>query len=160
LQADNVLGRLKISNTLGDTDNDGDFDKLYAFGARSFSIWNADGSLLFDSGDKLEKFLIEKRPDLYDDDRSDDKGVEPEGVAIGQINQRTLAFIGLERVDAVVIVDVTNPASPEMIQILETGDAPEGVLFIPFHESPNGKSLLVVSSEGDGVVKIYQPDGL
>lgn len=160
LQTDEMLGRLKITNTLGDTDNDGDFDKLYAFGARSFSIWNADGSLLFDSGDKLEKFLIEKRPDLYDDDRSDDKGVEPEGVTIGQINKRTLAFVGLERVDAIVVVDVTNPASPEMIQVLETGDAPEGVLFIPFNESPNGKSLLVVSSEGDGVVKIYQPDSL
>jgi DNA-binding beta-propeller fold protein YncE len=37
-QNDNNLGRLNITTTLGDIDNDGDFDKLYAFGARSFSI--------------------------------------------------------------------------------------------------------------------------
>lgn len=161
LQADEVIGRLKITNTMGDADGDGDFEKLYTFGARSFSIWNpSSGDLVFDSGDKLEKFLIEKRPDLYDDGRSDDKGAEPEGVAIGRVNGRTLAFVGLERVDAVVIIDVTNPSNPEMLQILETGDAPEGILFIPHDESPNGKSMLVVSSEGDGVVKVYQPDGL
>jgi DNA-binding beta-propeller fold protein YncE len=161
LQADEVIGRLKITNTLGDIDNDGDFDRLYAFGTRSFSIWNAStGQLVFDSGDKLEKFLIQERPDLYDDDRSDDKGVEPEGVTIGKINGRTLAFVGLERADAVVVVNIDNPSSPEMLQVVETGDAPEGVLFIPYDHSPHSKSLLVVSSEGDGVVKIFEPDGL
>jgi hypothetical protein len=116
--------------------------------------------LVFDSGDKLEKFLIEERPDLYDDDRSDDKGVEPEGVTIGKINGRTLAFVGLERVDAVVVINIDDPSSPEMLQVVETGDAPEGVLFIPYDDSPNSKSLLVVSSEGDGVVKVFEPGGL
>jgi hypothetical protein len=32
---------------------------------------------------------------------------------------------------------------------------PEGVLFVNASESPNGKSLLIISSEVDGVVKIY-----
>jgi hypothetical protein len=161
LQADEVIGRLKITNTMGDIDHDGDFDKLYTFGTRSFSIWNAaSGRLVFDSGDKLEKFLIQERPDLYDDDRSDDKGVEPEGVTIGKINGRTLAFVGLERVDAVIVVDIDDPYNPELLQVIKTGDAPEGIMFIPHNEGPGGKSLLVVSSEGDGVVTVFQPDGL
>jgi DNA-binding beta-propeller fold protein YncE len=161
LQADEVIGRLKITNTLGDIDGDDDYDKLYTFGTRSFTIWNpTTGDLIFDSGDKLEKFLNAQRPDLYDDGRNDDKGVEPEGVAIGTVNGRVLAFVGLERADAIVVVDVTNPSAPEMLQVIETGDAPEGVLFIPYNESPNGKSMLVVSSEGNGVVKVYQPDSL
>jgi hypothetical protein len=57
-----------------------------------------------------------------------------------------------------MIYDITNITSPTLVQVLHTGDAPEGVLFIPANESPNGKSLLVVSSEGDGKVKVFQPD--
>lgn len=158
LRKDKAIGRLKITNTLGDTDGDGDFDELYSFGARSFSIWNGyTGELVFDSGNKLEKFLLQEMPSLYDDGRSDDKGVEPESATVAQMGRYTVAFIGLERADAVVVVNVTNPRAPEFLQVIKTGDAPEGLLFIPAHESPNGKSLLVVSSEGDGRVKVYQP---
>src|SRR5690606_5366377 len=32
LQAENTLGRLKITNRMGDTDGDGDYDELYTFG--------------------------------------------------------------------------------------------------------------------------------
>lgn len=158
LQSDASIGRLKITNTLGDKDNDGDFDVLHTFGSRSFSIWNgATGKLEFDSGNELEKFLLSQSPSLYDDGRSDDKGVEPESVTIGKMGKYTVAFIGLERADAVVLVEVSNPSAPVFLQVLHTGDAPEGVLFIPANESPNEKSILVVSSEGDGVVKVFQP---
>lgn len=161
LKADAKLGRLYITNTMGDTDGDGDYDKLYSFGARSFTIWNGNtGELVHDSGSKLEKDVIEKNAALYDDGRSDDKGVEPEGITIGKMGNRTIAFVGLERADAVAVYDITNMSSPTLVQVLQTGDAPEGVLFIPANESPNGKSLLVVSSEGDGKVKVFQPDTL
>ena len=70
-------------------------------------------------------------PLLYDDGRSDDKGAEPESVTTGKVGSRILAFFGLERADALVVVDVTNPYSPLFLQVLQTGDAPEGVLFIP-----------------------------
>jgi hypothetical protein len=46
LQSDASIGRLKITNTLGDTDGDGDFDNLHTFGARSFSIWNSQSGNL------------------------------------------------------------------------------------------------------------------
>lgn len=157
LQEDDKLGRLKVTNTMGDTDGDGDYDELYSFGARSFSIWNSfTGKLIYDSGSELEKFVLEKMPSLYDDGRSDDKGVEPEAVTVGKVGRNTIAFVGLERADALVIVDVTNPYAPKYLAVLETGDAPECVLYIPANESPNGKSLLVVSAEGDGSVRVYQ----
>lgn len=160
LQADENLGRLKITNTLGDTDGDGDYDELYSFGSRSFTIRRGDnGQIVYESGSKLEQYLLQEEPSLYDDRRSDDKGVEPESVTTGKIGGRTIAFIGLERADALVIVDVTNPSSPLFLQVLKTGDAPEGLLFIPAHESPNRKPLIVVSCEGDGSVHVFMLSG-
>jgi hypothetical protein len=157
---DEMLGRLKITNTLGDTDHDGDYDELYSFGARSFTIRNGHtGKIVYESGSQLEKFLLQEEPGLYDDRREDDKGVEPESVTVGKIGPRSIAFVGLERADAVVIVDVTNPFSPLYIDVLATGDAPEGVLFIPAHESPINKPLLVTSCEGDGTVQVFTLSG-
>jgi hypothetical protein len=95
----------------------------------------------------------------YDDTRSDDKGVEAESVATGKIGPRTLAFVGLERADALIVLDVTNPYAPIFLQVLATGDAPEGVLFIPASESPNRRSLVVASCEGDGTVNVFQLSG-
>lgn len=150
------MGRLNITTTLGDTDNDNDFDILYSFGARSFSVWNGNsGSLVFDSKNELEQKVI--AAGIYDDSRSDDKGAEPEGITIGQIGGKKIAFVGMERADAVAIYDVTNPLTPIFLQLVKCGDAPEGVLFVPATSSPIQKSLLIVSSENDGVIKVYRP---
>ena len=159
IQDDDKLGKLKITNTLGDVDGDGDYDELYSFGTRSFTIRNgSSGKIVYESGKKLEEFLLEQEFSLYDDSRSDDKGTEPESVTTGKIGPRTLAFVALERADALVIVDVTHPSSPIYLQVLHTGDAPEGVLFIPKHESPINKSLVVTSCEGDGTVQVFSFD--
>jgi hypothetical protein len=149
------MGRLNHTITLGNTDADPDFEAIYSLGARSFSVWNGnDGSLVFDSKNDLEQRCI--TAGIYDDSRSDDKGVEPEGIALGQVGGRKIAFVGMERSDAVGIYDVSNPTSPVFLQLVKCGDAPEGVLFIPAANSPIQKSLLIVSSENDGVVKVYR----
>lgn len=155
LQTQDQLGRLEVTTTLGDTDGDGAYEALYSYGARSFSIWNGlTGEQVYDSGNELTELIV--AAGLYDDGRSDAKGVEPEGVVLGTVDHRTIAFVGLERVDAVVVYDITNPYRPQFLQILESGDAPEGLVFVPARESPNGKSLFIVSSEGDGTVKVFQ----
>jgi len=155
LQLPANLGRLRVTNTLGDTDNDGDFDVLYGFGGRGFSIYNAaNGQLVHESGKGLEQEVI--NANIYDDDRSDDKGVETEGVTVGWMNNKPVAFLALERVDAIAVYDVSDPAKPVFLQIIKTGDAPEGILFISADKSPNAKSLLISSNEGDGTVKFYQ----
>lgn len=157
LQKDNQIGRLNVTRTLGDNNNDGLFEALYSFGARSFSVWNGlNGELVYDSKNELDMRV--QAAGYYDDARSDDKSIEPEGIAIGKIGDRHIAFIGMERVDAVAVYDVSDPRAPRFLQLLKTGDAPEGVLFVSAENSPTKKSLLIVSSEEDGVLKIYTPN--
>ncbi|MCD8476154.1 MAG: hypothetical protein LRY40_07170 [Shewanella fodinae] len=50
-----MLGRLKVTTSMGDEDGDGDYDKLYSFGGRSFSIRDADGRMVFDSASDFER---------------------------------------------------------------------------------------------------------
>ncbi|MEM9857332.1 MAG: choice-of-anchor I family protein [Bacteroidota bacterium] len=155
LQEDENLGRLKLTITNGNFNNDEDFDEIWSYGARSFSVWNGStGELVWDSGNELE--VQANMAGIYDDGRSDDKGVEPEGAIVGYVSGIPIGFIGLERVDAVAVYDLSDPTSPEFLAILETGDAPEGLVFIDAAHSPTQKSLLVVSSEDDGTVKVYE----
>jgi len=166
LQKDASLGRLTVTSANGDTDGDGDFDQLQVFGARSFSIWDASGNLVFDSGDQIERITAAAVPSLFNsngdtgtvDSRSDNKGPEPEGVVIGVVNNRTYAFIGLERTGGVLVYDVTDPRHPSFLEYVATeGDiAPEGLAFIPANLSPNGKSLLVVTNEVSKTTSIFE----
>jgi hypothetical protein len=118
------LGRLTLSNV--DSARGG---RLVKFGARSFSIREADGTIVFDSGSQLDREAI--RLGIYDDGRSDNKGVEPEGVALLRVKGRTLAFIGLERTlkSAVAVYDVTDPKNVRYLDmIISEGDvSPEGL---------------------------------
>ena len=157
LKQDLNLGRLNVTVALGDTDGDGDLDELYSYGARSFSVWNGlNGSQVFDSKNELD--IKAHSIGVYDDARSDDKSVEPEGLAIGTVGSKKVVFVAMERADAVAIYDITSPARPVFLKIIKCGDAPEGVLFVPAKDSPTKRSLLIVSSEGDGVVKIFSPN--
>lgn len=62
LQEDDQRGRLEVSTIDGDPDGDGDFDQLFSYGACSFSIWDAFGNLVFDSGDQIEQIAAERFP--------------------------------------------------------------------------------------------------
>jgi 2',3'-cyclic-nucleotide 2'-phosphodiesterase/3'-nucleotidase/5'-nucleotidase len=176
LQQDSQLGRLRVTNTLGLNDN-GEYEALYSYGARSFSIWDTQGNLIFDSGDDFEQITAELIPDFFNsnnsennsfDTRSDDKGPEPEGIALGEINGRTYAFIGLERVGGVMVYDITRPKAPRFVEYInprdfsgeaEAGTAgplgPEGLIFISAKDSPTGIPLLVVANEVSGSATIF-----
>jgi len=168
LQLPQNLGRLNVTNQNGNTDADPLFEKLYAFGARSFSIRSAAGQLIYDSGDDFEQKTRERVPLSFNsngtsstfDSRSDDKGPEPEGVVLGKVSGRTYAFILLERTGGIMIYDVSNPFSPKFVDYVNTtavGDiAPEAAVFISEEESPNGRPLLVVPHEVSGNLAIFE----
>jgi len=113
----NGLGRLKVTTALGDADNDGIYEELYAYGARSFSIWDQNINLVFDSGDDFGKISASVLGDNFNsthsenkgDNRSDDKGGEPEAIAVGKIGDNTYGFIASERSGDLFIYDITNP---------------------------------------------------
>ncbi|MDZ4769290.1 MAG: choice-of-anchor I family protein [Chloroflexota bacterium] len=176
--AESELGKLEFSSINSDPDGDGDIDAIYAIGARSFTIWSADGELVFDSGDDFEQITAEMFPEEFNsthdengsfDDRSDNKGPEPEGVALGMVGEAMYAFIGLERIGGVMVYDITDPTAPVFVTYANNrdfaGDAaagtagdlgPEGLIFIPAASSPNGADLLVVANEISGTTTIYQ----
>ena len=166
LQKKENLGRLKTTKTLGDTDSDGDHDIIYAYGGRSFSIWKDDGTLVFDSGNAFENIISKRSPEMFNangptkiDDRSDDKGPEPEALAIGKINGRTYAFIGMERNNAIFAYDITLPSDPHMVSYImpnENHNSPEGLEFISSSDSPTGKPLLAVAYEMTGTIGLYE----
>jgi hypothetical protein len=167
LQLQENLGRLKMSNVFGDLDGDGDFDRIEGFGARSFSIWNGrTGALVFDSGDLIARRTIEIDPTRFNsegdassfDDRSDDKGTEPEAVLTGEVDGVPYLFVGLERFGGVMVFDVRNPASPIYVTFLDdpADVSPEGLVFVPAGDSPNGQPLLIGTYEESGTIAIFQ----
>jgi len=161
LQKSANLGRLKITSTLGDTDGDGDYDKLYSYGARSFTVWTGNGQVVYDSGNDIATQTLNLTPERFNDndDRSDDKGAEPETVEILKLQgNKYILFVGLERNDQIMVYDISNPAQPVFLDILshQGDEAPEGLLAISAVDSPNGKDLLIVSNEDSGTVTIYE----
>ncbi len=123
--------------------------EIVTMGGRSFSIRDSAGNLVWDSGNDLETRAI--AAGLYDDTRSDDKGVEPEGVSIFSAIGRTFAAIGLERTtrSAIALYDVTDPLAPTFAGWAETGAGTsdlraEGVSTF----EDGGKLYLLVSNEG------------
>ncbi|MBL9136729.1 MAG: choice-of-anchor I family protein [Verrucomicrobiales bacterium] len=162
--ANAALGRLTVSLQDG-LDADGEIAEPTMFGTRSFSIWDArSGKRVWDSGSLLEEITANEVPLLFNSDgtdssfdtRSDNKGPEPEGVTLGEVNGRLWAFIGLERVGGVAIFDVSAPASPTFVDYFNTGElGPEGLEFVSAQDSPLGVPLLFVGYEVGSRVGVY-----
>jgi len=177
LRNNKFLGRLNALKFSGDTDGDGDYDELHVMGGRSYSIWNAQtGSLVYDSKDLIEQITANNPtfgaifnasnatgvPALKN--RSDDKGPEPEGVAVSTINGSTYAFVSLERIGGVMMFNVDNPSAPVFVGYANnrstTVSGPdlgaEGIIIISAADSPNGKTLVLLANEVSSTLSIYQ----
>ena len=169
------IGRLTITTVDGDTDGDGDFEEIYAFGGRSFSIWNGNsGALVYDSGDDMELYISQDPTwgpffnstddELEAKNRSDNKGPEPEAVVIGEWGGAQFAFIGLERIGGVMVYDISDPVAPSFVDYANSRDtatdggdlAPEGLVLIQAANSPDGKDYLVVANEVSSTITVYE----
>ncbi len=160
LKANSRLGRLTVSNSpglRGDIDGDGDIDRILAYGGRSFSILDSTGAMVYDSGDLLERATANIGAPWFDDERSDNKAAEPEGITTGVVDGRTYAFVGLERSRAVMAFDVTDPSSvsPAGFGTHEGDENPEGLTFVTAADSPNGEVLLIVTNETSNTLTIF-----
>ena len=171
------LARLEIS--VSEVDRARYPDRLLSFGGRSFSIRSADGTLVFDSGDRLEREVARRWPAHFNsshdrnaemDDRSHKRGPEPEGITVGKVGDRTLAFIALERASVIAVYDVTNPRQPALLDMVSGRESsqnksdvqnkqdlgPETMAFIPASRSPTGKPLLLVAFEVSGTTRLFE----
>ena len=192
LKVNGKLSRLNTTNAFPTKDA---FDAIYAYGGRSFSIWNSSGELVWDSGSQIEEIVARDYPAAFNSDssdsaassllmvqgqparmdgRSDDKGPEPEALAVGTIGAQTFAFVGLERMGGIMVYDVSNPASPTYIRYknaaleglaLDPANnttpgsldvSPEGMVFVPAALSPNDKPMLIVANELSGTTTMYE----
>ena len=184
LSASAALGRAKVNPNIGDKDGDGDIDTIHLRGSNSMTMYR-NGMVLWDSGDLLDQIQIsafgvaningshslssdKSTMNYVGQDRSDDKGSEPEGVAVGMVGDRRVAILGLERMTALVVFDITEPRSPvfqEWLQMLPAKAtpakdvkhfSPEGIVFVPADKSPSGKALFITSYELSGSLSIHQ----
>ncbi|PZD77318.1 alkaline phosphatase [Mesonia sp. K7] len=181
LEIEENLGKLTFTDTHGDTDNDGEYEELYAFGGRSFSIYDATtGNQVYDSGSDFER-IIEEHPtysaifNATDDEnelknRSDNKGPEPEAVIVQEINGNFYAFIALERVGGFMVYDITDPTSPVFEgyfnnrsttpgedDIANLGDlAPESIVYVKPQDNALNKGLIVIANEVSATISVYE----
>lgn len=177
LQEDESLGRLKTTLANGDLDGDGKNEIIYSYGARSFSIWDENGNIVFDSGAEFEQVVRENDPENFNssnddnddfDNRSDDKGVEPEAVSVFEMDGVRYALIGLERMGGIMVYDISDPLHPVFVdyvnnrdfsqdaETLEAGDLGiEDIKVIAAADSPTGKTLVLTANEVSGTVSIF-----
>ena len=172
------LGRLNATIYSGNLDADPEFEEIHVFGSRSFTIRDANGAIVWDSGDQFEQITSAAYPTNFNstnsannsfDNRSDDKGPEPEAVVVADVYGSTYAFIGLERIGGIMVYDVSVPTAPVFIQYLNNrnfaGDAaagtaldlgPEDIKFVSAADSPDGMPFLIVGNEISGTVSTFR----
>ncbi len=180
LKNNTKLGRLKVTTTRGDLDEDGKFEALFAFGTRSISIFDPrdPSAPVWDSADALEQMTAAALPNDFNSDsdsnasfdgRSDDKGPEPEGIVVGIVSRRKYAFVGLERVSGVAVFAVGDPENSVPAGYFTSRDfalpaddaeaggiGPEGLAFVAAEASPTGRALLLVANETSGTVDVWE----
>lgn len=132
------------------TADEGDLDG----GSRGFTVFNTQGQVVYSSGNFMEHQTA--RLGHYPDERSGNKGNEPENAEFGVFGDERYLFVNSERSSLVFVYDVADFTKPAFKQALPAGAAPEGALAIP------SRNLLVVASEEDNrgdkirsVVNIY-----
>lgn len=126
-----------INNDYFATADEGDLDG----GSRGFTVFNLQGEVVYSSGNTLDHMAV--RLGHYPDDRSDNKGNEPENVDVGIFGNERFLFVASERSSLLFVYDAADPLNPVFKQALPAAVAPEGVLAIP------SRNLLIAASEED-----------
>lgn len=194
---DTDMKKLRVLTDLGQDEN-GIYNELYMTGTRSFTIWDADANVVFDSGSIIEEMLaldysrtfntrVDDTDDADDiaelkedgvsyemvgdtayfwegvDARSLKKGAEPEALAIATIENKTFAYVGLEKQGGFMVFDITAPKQTQFVQHFndinykalppQAGDlAPEGMVTF----AQNDSNYLAVANELSSTVALFE----
>lgn len=109
-------------------------------GSRGFTIWNKDGTVVYESGASLEMAIA--AIGHYPEHRNK-KGVELESVEVATFGDSRYLFVVSERSSIVAVYDLTDVAHPVLKQLLPSGISPEGIIAIP------SRNLLATANEVD-----------
>lgn len=164
---DSKYDKLNISLIDG-LNGDGKVVTPHVFGSRSFTIINADtGTVVFDSlnstATNLESIIANLDPAVWPepidvDNRSDDKGPEPEGLTVGTIDGKPMLFLAMERSDNVMMFDLSDPVNPVFVDIQRAAgtEAPESLLFLENGKVPGfSGNLLLVAYEDTNNIAVF-----
>jgi hypothetical protein len=113
----------------------------YKGGSRGFTIFDTAGEVVYTSGSEMDYWSM--RLGHYPDNRSNNKGNEPENVRYAAYGDLALLMVNSERANLVFVYEVSDVRSPVLLQILPAGKAPEGSFAIP------SRNLFVVACEKD-----------
>lgn len=117
--------------------NEGDYEG----GARGWTVFRKDGTVVYENGAQLERAIVEVGH--YPEGRSRSKGIEPESIEIARFGDVPMGFVATERASVVGVYDMTDPTAPVLKQLLPSGISPEGMVAIP------SRNLLATANELD-----------
>jgi hypothetical protein len=122
-------------------------------GGRTVSVFDArTGAFIADTGRRIDDAAADVA--AYPDSRSERGGSEPEGIELVSYRGVTLAAVALERANAIALVDVSDPTSPQVVNVtpLVGHIGPESVKFFR-----RGSRLFVASgNEVTGTVTVLE----
>jgi len=144
-----VTGRFFVTADEGDTRNAAGASGPR--GGRTVSVFDADtGVLLGDTGSQIDDAAA--AAGVYPDSRSNRGSTEPEVLDLTHYRGLTLVAVGLERANAVALIDVSDPSAPAVIDVESVDVGPEGMQFFR-----RGKRLFVAAAnEVSGTLSILE----
>ncbi|MFP4009054.1 MAG: esterase-like activity of phytase family protein, partial [Spirulinaceae cyanobacterium] len=140
-------GRYLLTANEGDTDLERFGDNVYS-GGRGWTIFDLEGNVVYDSGSSLEQIAAEYGQ--YPEGRSENRGIEVEGIEVGRFGDRDYAFVASERGSFLAIYDLSDITDPQLINFYPTGLAPEGIVALP------QRNLVLTANEDDGTIDFFQ----
>lgn len=124
-------------------------------GGRTVSVFDArTGVLLGDTGNQIDSAAYAH--EVYPENRSGNKGSEPEMLTAFELQGKQMLAVGLERADAVVLISLVNPLHPRVEALAPIpgngAKGPEGIA----HYVVEGQHYLLTANEKNGTVTSFR----
>lgn len=125
-----------------------DEGELNFTGGRGWSIFSPDGSELYADAGQLEQTAVFFGQ--YPEGRSENRGMEIEGITTERFGNREFAFVMSERGSFMAVYDIRRINRPRFVQFLPTGISPEGITTIA------NRGLVITADEESGTLTIFK----